>query len=194
MCTVSWFDLQSIAPSINARPGKNTHTLIQVITRCVFRQEAKLLTGRHRYFLKFFVFFRCCLVQVGFFYRQYTCQSVSTVRLLIWDPGAWCSQVVTLGFLHSEGFFLFEDLFLFFKLIFPKLFLCLCLYDCIPWCLLRALAALNDGRTVFVGWAQMQHLRSISLLYKQYVSALKLRSSGFFLFIFVLLFRFPLVL
>lgn len=189
MCTVSWFDLQSTAPSINARPGKNTHTLIQVITRCVFRQEAKLVTGRRRYFLMFFIFFLCCcLVQVGFFYRQYTCQSVSTV-LVCWfeiqvlDAVKWLLSAFSI----VRGFFLFEDLFLFFKLIFPKLFLCLCLYDCIPWCLLRALAALYDSRTVFVGWTQMQHLRSVSLLNKQYVSALKLRSSGFlclFLFCF----------
>lgn len=181
ICTMSWFDLQSTAPSINARPGKNTHTLIQVITRCVFSQEAKLLTRRCRYFLMFFNFFFFVVVcfRLGFFInsRQYTCQSVSTV-LVCWfeiqvlDAVKWLLS----AFSVVRGFFCLT---IFFKLIFPKLFLCLCLYDCIPWCLLRALAALHDSRTVFTGWTRMQHLRSISLLNKQYVSALKLISSFF---------------
>lgn len=108
ICTVVWFDVKSTAPSINARPGKSTPTLIQVITRCVFSHEAKLLTRRQRYFMfwifVFIVRFRlCCGCFVSLSNsRQYSCRSVSTV-LVCWfeiqvlDAVKWLLSAFSIG-------------------------------------------------------------------------------------------------
>lgn len=75
------FDLQSTAPSVNARPGRSTHTLLRVTTRCVFSRGAKLLTGRHTYFLLFFFIVVVVWFRLGFLINsgQPVCQSGSAV-------------------------------------------------------------------------------------------------------------------
>lgn len=55
-----------------ARPGRSSHTLVQVTTSCVSSQEQNLCPEDADIFLGslivfIFFFLRCCLVQVGFF-------------------------------------------------------------------------------------------------------------------------------